>query len=197
MKNRKVIEITELPEQRKIIDLLPDFIKQFHEFPEIMQAAQIEIDDIYLAINNLFLDAYTQSATEEGIAHREKMYGIIPNPEQTLEDRRTAVIAKEIAGLPYTIRQYRAMLEAICGTGNCTAIVDNNNYKLNVSIRAVEREELSALALQKWIDDMTASVIPANMLYESILFETHRGKRAVYSGIGCSMRKYYGTEVVK
>lgn len=186
----------EFQEHKRLIELLPEFLRRYREYKVIMDTEQIELDNIHLRISNLLSDVFIDTATEEGIAHKEKMYGIIPPEGASLEERRFAVKAKESRHLPYTIRQYRDMLTAICGEDNFKLTLDHNNYLLNVKVRAVKRDGRDALSLLAAVDSMTKQVIPANLVYGSALFDYHSGLHTTYSGIACSMRKHYEVEVV-
>ena len=116
----------EFQEHKRLIELLPDFLQRYREYKIILETEQIELDNIHLRISNLLSDAFIDTATEEGIAHKERMYGIIPPEGASLEERRFAVKAKESRHLPYTIRQYRDMLTAICGEDNFKLTLEHN-----------------------------------------------------------------------
>lgn len=60
-----------------------------------------QFDGVQASIDNLELQSTLQTATEEGIAFREQLYGINPTG-LTLEERRTNILAKERGGLGAT-----------------------------------------------------------------------------------------------
>lgn len=184
----------EFPEHKRLIDLLPGYLQEYREFREILDTEQIELDSIHLRISDLLSDTFTETATEAGIEHREKMYGIIPREGASLEERRLAVKAKESRALPYTIRQYRDMLLTMCGDGNYKVDLDAGNYAIDVKVRASAREDPQALLDS--VDDMTMQVLPANMVYNSALFERHSGSLKTYYGAAVCVRKHYDVEVV-
>lgn len=137
----------EFQEHKRLIELLPDFLQQYREYQVIMDAEQEELDRIQQRISDLLSDAFTDTATEEGIARREQMYHMAPEGA-SLEERRLAVKTQESGLLPYTIRQYRNMLSAICGEGTYQVDLDPQAYTLHVTLDAEQagKNEYTLLA---------------------------------------------------
>lgn len=158
----------EFQEHKRLIELLPDFLQKYREYQILMDTEQTELDSIQQRISNLLSDAFTDTATEEGIAHREHMYGILPKEGASLEERRLAVKAKESGSLPYTIRQYRNMLAALCGEGNYEVLLDHSRYLLQVKVHA-ERAGMDEYALLSAVQKLTREVIPANLVCHSVM----------------------------
>lgn len=187
----------EFQEQKKLIEYLPEFLQGFREYRLIFDAEQKEMDRAQMRISNLLSDLFTDTATEEGIARREKMYGIMPREDASLEERRAAVKTKEVKSLPYTVRQYREMLVAMAGSeDNFRITLDPKACVLDVKIRAGQKEERDAAALLYAVDELTRQIKPANLIYQSALFEYHNISLAAYSGAAACVRKKYIVEVI-
>lgn len=186
--------LRELQQHKRLLDYFPDFLKQYREYQVVTTLSQVELDAILERIDALFADLFVDTATLSGIEHREKMYGIVPREGASLEERRLAVKAKESRALPYTIRQYRDMLLTMCGDGNYKVDLDAGNYAIDVKVRASAREDPQILLDS--VDDMTMQVLPANMVYNSALFERHNGSLKTYYGAAVCVRKHYDVEVV-
>lgn len=176
----------EFQEHKRLIELLPDFLQQYREYQVIMDAEQEELDGIHQRISDLLSDAFTDTATEEGIARREQMYHMTPEQGASLEERRLAVKAQESGSLPYTIRQYRNMLAAICGGGKYQVDLDPEAYTLYVKLD-VEQAGKNEYALLAAVRRMSRKVIPANLVYDSALRIPMAHQ--MYTGAGLSRRK--------
>lgn len=181
----------EFQEHKRLIELLPDFLQRYREYQVIMDAEQEELDCIHQRISDLLSDAFTDTATEEGIAHRERMYHMTPAEGASLKERRLAVKIKESSSLPYTIRRYRQMLDALCGDVPHTVQVNPGEYQLKVSLEidGVGRKEQ---ALQRAIRDMSRQIIPANLVYTSAFAIPVSGK--AYTGAAVSRKRIYHLE---
>lgn len=70
------------------------------------------------AINNLNADLHIATATEEGIARREKIYGIKPSDTATLEERRFALRLRAADSREYTEKYLRQQLDNLVGADN-------------------------------------------------------------------------------
>ena len=81
---------------------LPNFIKEYREINKILEVEnpyfQKAIDETEKILNNLFI----VSSDEKGIERYEKMMGIIPLETDTLESRKSRVLTRWYAALPYT-----------------------------------------------------------------------------------------------
>lgn len=68
-------------------------------------------------------DILITTATERGIARREKILGITPQATDSLEDRRYRVLVKWYDTYPYTENNLRERLDALVGAGNYTLTI--------------------------------------------------------------------------
>lgn len=98
--------------------------------------------------------------------------------------------------LPYTIRRYREMLAAMCGEENYLLLVLPGEYRVEVRVRAVKREEQEAETLLSAVDTISRQVLPANLIYVSALFDSHKGLHTTYHGAAVCVRKCYNVEVM-
>lgn len=109
---------------------------------------------------NLEKDLFTGTATENGIARREKLYGITAKDTDTLEDRRYRVLTKENSEIPYTIRSLKRKLETLCGENGVT--IELTDEKITVKV---------ALARKGMYEDaakMLEEIVPLNLLTECL-----------------------------
>lgn len=155
----------EFQEHKRLIELLPEFLRKYREYRAITTTEQIELDKVHLWISDLLSDAFTETATEEGISRKERMYGMKTAENMTLEDRRLAVKIKESNFSPYTIRRHREMLSAICGEGNFEIVLEPDNYTLRVIVPV----EKGGWTVAEAVTKLSKNVLPANLVYLYVL----------------------------
>lgn len=155
----------EFQEHKRLIDLLPEFLRKYREYRAITDTEQIELDKVHLRISDLLSDAFTETATEEGISRKERMYGMRAAENATLEDRRLAVKIKESNFSPYTIRRHREMLSAICGEGNFEIVLEPDDYTLRVIVSV----EKGGWAVAEAVAELSKNMLPANLVYLYVL----------------------------
>ncbi len=116
----------------------------------------------------LELDLFVGTATINGIARREKIYGIFPNDTDSLENRRRRLLEKENDRIPYTIRTLRNKLSVLCG---------KDGYKI-----FLEEERLTVqltLAKKYMLDDvcrLLENIVPLNIVfYVGLLYNQYLG----------------------
>ena len=77
-----------------LIDYLPEVVKQIKEMQAITAAEQPEFDLIEATIEQILANTLITTADEHGIEKFEKELGIEPKKEQTLEERRIAIMVR-------------------------------------------------------------------------------------------------------
>lgn len=142
----------------KLIERLPDILKDFYEYQELMKAQDPEfelIDDLLLKWReNLF----PKTADKDGIKFFEDLLNITPLPGDTLEVRRYRVLVKLNTRLPYTEIQLRRMLAAICGWDGFTLTVADLTLLLSLTEQSGSKIRV--------IYEMLREVVPMNILIE-------------------------------
>ena len=80
----------------------PEHIGNMKEFKEISKAADIEIKRLWEALKSVLDNRYLTSMDADECAELETMLGIVPLPDDTLEDRVRRVKGYFVSNLPYT-----------------------------------------------------------------------------------------------
>ncbi len=75
----------------KIADLWPPIMQELREFQKIAEIENVFFEKLWQEIENIVDDQFIQTATEKGIARREKMLKVVPFADDTLETRRFRV----------------------------------------------------------------------------------------------------------
>jgi len=133
----------------------------FRELEEIKEAARIEgiiLEAQWEEVRNIIADQWIEISTERGIARREKMLGIQPFADESLEDRRFKILSKWNKKLPYTYRGLEQLLNALCGAGGYVMELKPKEYSLDIKIELTRKRILDEV--QRTVQEM----IPANLV---------------------------------
>ena len=110
---------------------LPPFIQEYMEIREIMKTENPEFqlveDESEIIKNNQFI----QSCNLTGISKFEKLIGIVPSADDTLESRINRVLVRWNDTVPYTWKTLLNKLDTLCG--------GSDNYEI---IRKLDEHKL-------------------------------------------------------
>lgn len=143
-----------------LIDYLPEFLKSFREYKEIMNTEEIELERLKSKNDSITNEIIISNATTEGISRFEKILGIKNNTNLTLENRKFLVKNKFFNRAPFTVEWLRNKLENLCGQDNYTIDIDVTNKVLNVQIGYMFDE-----ATEELRKDLR-NIIPANIILD-------------------------------
>ena len=145
--------------QRQLISRLPPFLQEVAEFKVIYELGeQPEYDSLWDNITDVLNDQFIETATINGIERLEKMCGIYPKSEESLEDRKFRLNSVYLEKRPTTLIFLKRQLEILCGKGNYTVSVNNQGYRLTVRLALVSKNSLSAVA------ELIDKIKPANII---------------------------------
>lgn len=108
-----------------LLKLLPEFFVKIKEYPEIMQAYTAALDDMEINIGQVRDNMFIQTCDASTIALYEQLFGITPQPGDTLEARRNRVLNRLSMVVPFTERYLRSRLDEMYGAGNYTLTIDS------------------------------------------------------------------------
>lgn len=137
-------------------DYWPRFIRSLVEFNQIAVAEQPEFDRALINVREAGDDFFIVTLSEYGCRRWETIMGIIPDPGDTLEQRRDRILFRYLDHIPYTYRTLIRYLSTVCE--DYTVELDENNYRLSIEIQAegnFQRDALMAVLVQ---------MIPVNLL---------------------------------
>lgn len=154
----------------------PDVIAPAKEFKKLAAA---ENPELKLAADGLwkwFSATFVYYADEDGIERWEDMLDIVPEPGDSLEDRRRAILARIQDSLPYTERTLSKYVESILGTNDDASVkVVPNDYVVKVSARSAISPKVPKVLVQ------IRSYIPANLTLKGEVDYKH--ERTLYVGM--------------
>lgn len=117
-----------------LIGYLPPYIQEYREIRQIMQSENPEFqlveDESEVIKNNQFIE----SCNLTGIARFEKLIGVVPTSEDTLESRISRVMTRWNDVVPYTWKVLLHKLNTLCGNEEAYEIERIlSEYKLNIT----------------------------------------------------------------
>ena len=142
----------------KIMDLWPPIMQELREFQKIAEIEDVFFEKLWQEIQNIVDDQFIQTATEKGIARRERMLKISPFVDDTLETRRFRVQSVWNDKLPYTYRVLLERLDSLCGPDGYVIELNAGEYSLNIKI------ELTKKRMFDEVVRITRQMVPANIV---------------------------------
>ena len=142
----------------KILDLWPPIMQELKEFQKIAEIEEAFFERLKQEIQNIVDDQFIQTATERGIARRERMLNVSPFADDTLETRRFRVQGIWNDKLPYTYRVLLERLDGLCGPDGYVIELNSGEYSLNIKI------ELTKKRMFDEVVRITQQMVPANLL---------------------------------
>lgn len=138
----------------KIEEYWPLIVKNTEEFGQIAVAENPEFNQLAKCIYDALKDAVITDATPNGVAHWERMLGLVVTDDMTLDDRKAAILTRLSIKLPYTMRVLKQLIAGIVGEGNVEMNLDNDTQTL--TIETYKQFEDS-------VCDLTSRVMPKNL----------------------------------
>ena len=153
--------------ERKIIDYLPQYVRDFAEISAIMEAEQPEIEKAWESAENVMSDQFIVDATENGVKRMESILNLKPKGTFTLDERKFNILAKLNEQLPYTIESLDTTLKSLCGEGGYTLKLDYDHYTLFVKLALSNEHNFEA------VESLLGNIAPANLVKIVATFNSH------------------------
>jgi len=144
-------------------DLWPPIMQELKEFQKIAEIEETFFNRLQQEIQNIVDDQFIQTATERGIARREKMLKISPFADDTLETRRFRVQGVAWNGkLPYTYRGLLERLDSLCGPDGYIMELNAGEYSLEYGLDI--KVELTKKRMFDEVVKISRQIVPANIV---------------------------------
>jgi len=154
--------------RKKLQDYLPPILLKTYEFPLLCKTEQPEIDRLHDAADAVLDAQFLSTAGEYAIQRYEKIFGVVPQDTDTLDERRFKVLTRINTQLPFSVRRLRQQLETLCGADGYKFKVSGGKYTLSVKVA------LTAKRNQQAVEELLADIVPANMVCTtSLLYNQH------------------------
>jgi hypothetical protein len=141
-----------------IRDYWIDELQEIKEFQIIDAVENPEINSLNSRIQNLIDDQFIETATEIGIARREKTLKITPFVDDTLETRRFRLRTRNSERTFYTYNVLINKLNQLCGENGYESTLNTKAYTLNIKIELTQKRMLDDVRF------MSRRIVPANIV---------------------------------
>lgn len=141
-----------------IKNYVPPFLLGYGELKELYESENLEFKKLNIEADNLLDNQFIGSTNEKGIARYEALLGITGMQEYSLEERQIKVYTAWIDDIPYTFNTLKERIERLCGKGNFTLLVNNNEHKVIITTHLEYQFQSEEL------ERMLNIILPANMV---------------------------------
>lgn len=127
---------------------------------QIAIAMNPEFNKLSQCIKECLNEGFIKDATEYGVGRWEKMLNIIPELNDSLEDRKVRILTQLNVRLPYTWRVLEQMITSFVGAGNYEMSYINDYSKLIIRVKVdTDSQYMTILNLLK-------NVVPQNVVID-------------------------------
>ena len=167
-----------------LIDYLPPIVKKIRELQEICAAEQPNFDEAEKEIENILCRVFVSRADEKGIMRFEKVYGITPSPEETIEQRRVNILIRNIkrnislSEVLTILYNYTVNIELDCDYNEDEAIITLKDETTDIAIIYKALDEIAPLNVyikEKMLTENRVSILKT-ILYEKMYYNYALGK---------------------
>lgn len=137
----------------------PDIISDIPDLKQMYEINAKQISDLQKQLEQMDRNLFFDTMDEAQTARWENMLVIVPDDNETLEERRFAVKTRVFGKQVYTFKVLKRKLNALCGDIEVT-----RTYR-HVSVKVA----LSSAKMASRIDEYLDEVLPLDMTYEVII----------------------------
>ena len=142
---------------------LPDYLKQFRELEALFEAEKPQLQALIHNQIALLNDMFIMTATNEGLKRFEKILNLYPEPGESLELRRSNVLANWFSNNTYTLKVLLTRLQMLQGNNDVQLQWDADDcYFLHVITRLEQSGQVDSLYR------ILETMLPANIVYDSV-----------------------------
>lgn len=165
---------------------LPPFMQGYKEPVAALDAENPEFMLVWKAVDHTLYNHFISTADEYGVSRYEKMLGIHPTDEDTLESRRSRVQSRWFTSIPYTMKVLIQKLKILCGDTDFTLKNDfAEGYTLTIET------DLELYGQVEEIERIINSAIPENIVVKSKnSIPCHVGGAVLFGGGVCFISEF-------
>lgn len=153
----------------ELSEYLPEYFRQYKDMMQIMRTETIELRNIRVSHQAITNNRIISDCGEEGIKRFEKILGITPKGNETLDERRFRLMVQWNTTIPYNYAYLLKQLDMLCGSSGYRANMDFENQTLTVKVELVSKSMVDS------VRSMLDVVLPCNILYHvELLYNQHK-----------------------
>lgn len=148
---------------RKLIEYLPEFMREYQEMKIICDKEQKQMQNIWEECQKIWDNQFIVTADKTTIKKWENMLKVNVGDTWTLEDRKNKILSIVAEQRPYTDESLNIMLKSVFGEGNYQ-IKYINPLELLVSVSFESKNEI------KNIEELLDRILPADLKWNVDIF---------------------------
>lgn len=145
-----------------LVSYLPPFLQEYKENVAALAAENPEFILIWNAVDRVLYNHFIETADSYGLSRYEKLLGIYPTEEDTLESRRSRVKIQWVNLLPYTMRTLLQKLNVLCGNNS---YILSHNFRIGYTLTLITH--LDGYGQTEELDNLLQEILPCNIVIES------------------------------
>lgn len=152
-----------------MLGYLPPYLRQYQELQQMIGIEATELEDVEKWHQQSIDDRFVVSCGKAGIEKFEKMLGIVPYADDSMETRRFRILSKWNTAASYHYAFLAQQLQMLCGENGYRLRLDFERQILEVKVNLLSKNMVTA------VKDMVAAIVPCNMITAvSLLYNTHK-----------------------
>lgn len=167
-----------------LIDYLPPIVKKIREMQAICTAEQPFFDETKEEIENILCRVFVSKADEKGITRFEKIYGITPGEDETLDQRRVNILIRNIkrnislSEVLTILYNYTVNIELECDYNKDEATITLKDETTDIAIIYKALDEIAPLNvyIKERLSTFDKTTILKSVLYEKMYYNYTLGK---------------------
>ena len=158
---------------------LPEYLKEYRELDKLFEAEQPVFQALVHNQWDLLNNVFIETANDPGLKRYEKILKMYPNPGDSIETRRSNVMANWFSNKTYTLKTLLTMLQILQGNNNIQLTWDeDDSFYLHIITRLEQSGQVDRLY------EILERVLPANIVYESLNRIEFNETFNVFYGVG-------------
>lgn len=137
--------------------MLPEWFKNILEFNRLLEAEEVELEEVENSIQAARNNCFVQTADESTILLYEKRFGITYQYGETLEYRRSRILQRYNTVVPFSIMFLKNRLTELYGASGYVLTVNSKACLLTIKVTS---DRYGAVNL---LYDLLWDIIPAHM----------------------------------
>lgn len=155
---------------RKLIECLPEFMRDFREIKYLMGKQQEQSEKLWSALDTIWKNQFIETLDETGCSRWEKMLKIHNKDTYTLPERRNKILGKLVEQRPFTMKSLQKTLSTLCGTDGYSAELLPAEYVLKIRIA------LTSKNMYNDVKELVDKIVPANLIVDTDLMYNQYGR---------------------
>lgn len=161
--------------EANLLAYLPPIIRNARELVAVTDAENPEFELVFDTSEQVLKNQFIHDSNIDGIKRYEKILGIRPTSDDTLESRIFRVTSRWNEKIPYTWKVLLERLDALCGKDNYTVELRPNEYEVELKVYLPFSGQVNEL------EYILSYMIPVNMVVISFNVLDYEAVGTIYA----------------